>query len=244
MINDIFTILWKEIREMLAHKPNLRGGWLGVIFFVAVFGVFLPLQSGREWLTSPQSIMVWTWVPFILVNSVVADSFAGERERHTLETLLASRLSDRAILFGKIAAAILYGWGLTLISILLGVIVGNIAFWQGRLIFFSPGLSLGILLTSFLVALLAASLGVLVSLRASSVRQAQQTLSIAMFIVIIPLLILPMLPLETRRRIGEFLSATDLRTLGFLAILILGLIDAGLLGVSLVRFQRSRLILD
>jgi hypothetical protein len=85
---------------------------------------------------------------------------------------------------------------------------------------------------------------VLVSLRASSVRQAQQTLSMAMFVVIIPLLILPVLPPEMRSRIGEFLAATDLRTVGWLAVLIVGLIDVALLGACLARFQRSRLILD
>ena len=37
--------------------------------------------------------VMWMWFSLLLVINVVADSFAGERERHTLETLLASRLS-------------------------------------------------------------------------------------------------------------------------------------------------------
>ena len=37
---------------------------------------------------------------------MIADGIPGERERHTLETLLASRLSDRSILLGKVMAAV------------------------------------------------------------------------------------------------------------------------------------------
>ena len=72
---------------------------------IAVFGVFLPLQNGASWVTSPITMVYWAWMPLMLVTGVIADSFAGERERHTLETLLASRLPDRAILLGKVAAA-------------------------------------------------------------------------------------------------------------------------------------------
>ncbi|UCD40705.1 MAG: hypothetical protein JSV69_08835 [Chloroflexota bacterium] len=101
MINDILSIMWKEIRELILQRSGLRGGWIGLLILIAVFGVLFPLQSGPDWLVTPTTILMWAWVPFILVNSVVADSFAGERERHTLETLLASRLSDQAILIGK-----------------------------------------------------------------------------------------------------------------------------------------------
>jgi ABC-2 type transport system permease protein len=104
----------------LFQRGSLRGGWLGLVIFVAVFGILLPLQSGRGWVESPTGLAVWAWVPFLLVSSVVADSFAGERERHTLETLLASRLPDRAILFGKLATAVGYGWGFALLSLSTG----------------------------------------------------------------------------------------------------------------------------
>jgi ABC-2 type transport system permease protein len=55
-------------------------------------------------------------------------SVAGERERRTLETLLASRLDERAILFGKLLAARAYGWGLTLLSLLLGAASVSLAY--------------------------------------------------------------------------------------------------------------------
>jgi ABC-2 type transport system permease protein len=116
MIADVWTVIWKEWRELLRQRESMRGGVLRLLIFVGVFGIFLPLQVGREWINSPKLLMLWAWVPLFLVSSVVADGFAGERERHTLETLLASRLSDRAILFGKLGAALSYGFGLAMIG--------------------------------------------------------------------------------------------------------------------------------
>ena len=53
----------------------------------------------------------------MMVSSLVADSFAGERERHTLETLLASRLPDRAILAGKLLVPVAVAWGAALLAL-------------------------------------------------------------------------------------------------------------------------------
>ncbi|UCH58493.1 MAG: ABC transporter permease subunit, partial [Anaerolineales bacterium] len=136
MIKDTWTIIKKEWREILLQSPGLRGGRLGLLVFIAVFGIFLPLQSGRAWLNSPTNLLIWGWVPFLLVSGVVADSFAGERERHTLETLLASRLSDRSILAGKLLAALGYGWGITLVSLLVALVTINVVHGQGELLLF------------------------------------------------------------------------------------------------------------
>lgn len=201
MISDLTTMIWKEWKELFVQGPKLRGGWMGMLIFMGVFGVLLPLQTGREWVETPATLLVWAWVPFLLVNSVVADSFAGER--HTLETLLASRLSDRVILLGKIGAAMLYGWGLTLAGLLIGLVTVNIVHGQGQILMFSLQVGLGILVLTFLVAVLAAAVGVLVSLRAASVRQAQQTLSVAFLLLFIPLFLLPLLPEAVRLRLAE-----------------------------------------
>ena len=137
MIRDVRTIIWKEIKEILGRRGLLKGGKAGIFIMLACFGVFMPLQFGRQWLASPMAMVYWAWVPFLLVSGVVADSFAGERERHTLETLLASRLPDRAILAGKIGAALVYGWGLTLGCVLLGAAAMTIVHGRGKVIFYS-----------------------------------------------------------------------------------------------------------
>lgn len=244
MTSDIITVIWKEIRELSLQRSGLRGGWAGLLILIAVFGILFPLQSGRDWLTTPTTILMWAWVPFILVNSVVADSFAGERERHTLETLLASRLSDRAILIGKICSAIAYGWGITLIGILVALLTINISFGAGNLLFFPLINGLAIFSLSFLVAWLAAGLGVLVSLRAASVRQAQQTLSLAFLFLFVPLLLLPMLPNSIQAMVTNALRGLDFQTIGIIAAIFLLVIDLILFIIAQRRFNRARLILD
>ena len=244
MTGDIATVMWKELKELVFVRSNLRGGWMGLVIVIAVFGIFLPLQSGPQWLQSGLGIAVWAWVPFMMVSSVVADSFAGERERHTLETLLASRLTDRAILFGKLGASVGYGWGLTLASSLLALITINIVYGRGRLLLYPPEIALGIIGLSFLVALLAAGLGVLISLRAATVRQAQQTFSIINLVLFIPLFIFPALPEETKMRIIRALSQVNPELLAVLLPGLLALIDIALVAAALARFRRSRLILD
>lgn len=244
MIFDIATIVWKEIHELLFQRGRFRGGWVGMIFFIAVFGIFMPLQTGPSWVQSPVTLIYWAWVPFLLVSSVVADSIAGERERRTLETLLASRLSDLAILLGKIAASIAYGWGLTLISIFLGLISLNLVFGKEKLILYPWDIGIGILLLSFLIATLAAGLGVLVSLRAATARQAQQTFSIAFFLLFVPMFLVPLLPPEWQARIVQTLANVNLRTIPFVIGGILFVIDLFLIWLGMARFKRAQLILD
>jgi ABC-2 type transport system permease protein len=243
-MSDILTVIWKEWKELFTQGPRFRGGWIGMLVFIGVFGVLMPLQSGRGWVESPGTLLVWSWVPFLLVNSVVADSFAGERERHTLETLLASRLSDRAILFGKIGAAMVYGWGMTLLGLLLGLVTVNLAHGAGQLLLFPTPALLGILALSLLVAALSAGIGVLVSLRAATVRQAQQTLSVAFLVLFIPLFLLPLLPEAWRLTLAQAAQRADpARWLAIAAAVLLSL-DVALLGIAMRRFQRARLILD
>ena len=127
MIADILTVASKELREILTFGGDARGrGKFSLLILVGIFGIFFPLQSGREWVTSSMSIMVWGWMPFLWVSGIVSDLFAGERERHTLEALLATRLSDQSILYGKLLASITYGVSLTWLVLLSSIVTINI----------------------------------------------------------------------------------------------------------------------
>lgn len=244
MMVDTLTMVKKEWREILLLGPGLRGGRLSLLVLLVVFGIFLPLQSGPEWLESPLNLFIWGWVPFLLVGGVVADSFAGERERHTLETLLASRLSDRAILAGKILATVTYGWGITMACMLVALITVNIVHGGGRLLLFPWKIGIAAVTASLLVSFLAASLGVLVSLRSATVRQAQQVFSLAFIVLFIPLFLLPLLPEEWRLKIMQTLSQVDVESIILGVLFLLLVLDLGLLVAALRRFQRTRLILE
>ncbi len=94
----------KELGDLLGRigrRPVTR-----TLAVVGVFGLLIPLRfSGTANL--PAFFAVFT--AFLPARLVAIDAYAGERERGTLEALLASPLSDRAIAVGKVAAATAYG---------------------------------------------------------------------------------------------------------------------------------------
>jgi len=131
MKQDILTVIWKERQGLLYQRGGrARAIWL---LFVAVvmIAILLPLQMGEEWFTSAWSVIAALILPLMLVGTAVPESFAGERERHTLPTLLASRLPDCAILFGKMGAPARYTLGLTCVMHLVSRTVVNVAKWNG-----------------------------------------------------------------------------------------------------------------
>ncbi|MFN7945785.1 MAG: ABC transporter permease subunit [Blastocatellia bacterium] len=246
MIADLRTMMWKEWKELLLQHGSLRSGLIPMVIIpLGMMGVLLPWQMGRAWVESPLTLALWAWLPLMLATSMIADSFAGERERHTLETLLASRLPDRAILFGKIGAVVAYGWGLTLLSVLLGLITINLTEDRSELLLYSRGVAVGIVVLSLLGSGLAAGAGVLVSLRAATVRQAQQILMIAiMLLLFVPVYGVQLLSEQWRARIVNALLAGGRTWFLLILMIVLAALDAALLIAAMAQFRRARLILD
>ena len=243
MIYDVVTVAQKELKEILLQRGSLRGGLMNLLIILAITGILFPLDNGPSWLTSPLSLITMIWMPLLMSMGLIADSFAGERERHTLETLLATRLSDRAILFGKIGASITYAVGLTLAGALLGAVTINVQYPGAG--FYSPSLLAGMLVFGLLGSLLISAMGVLVSLRAENVRQAYQRMSIGYLALVLPLAFGPrFLPQETQIQIMQWLSGLNLIQAAAAGAGLLALIDAVLVWLCLARFQRARLIAD
>lgn len=246
MLTDLITMVRKEWKELLLSRGGWRGGLIAtVIIPLGILGVFMPWQSGRQWLSSPLLPVTWSWLPWLLVAALVADSFAGERERKTLETLLASRLSDRAILFGKIAALAGYGWGLTLGALVLGIITSN-AVDPGPLWMWPSFNTVAVIVVlGLLTSLLAAAGGVLISLRASSVRQAAQINSLGLlFLMFSVILAAQLVPASWKVRIAMAFAPPNLVRTELLIAAVLLAVDVVLLAAAMARFQRARLILD
>lgn len=237
-MNDIWTMMWKEAKDLL-----FQGGWRASIrplLLIGILGVYLPLQFGLQWLAlSPIEMYVILWIPFSVIISFIGDAIAGERERHTLETLLASRISDRAILLGKVIATVGYAWGMALGGLLLGLVLVNLFSGYGSWAFYHPlDVLLEALALSLLTCILGASAGVLISLRSATVRQAQQILSIGTLVLIFGgIFALQALPVN-------FVASLTYAQFLLLAMAVIAVLDAILLGVSLVSFRRSRLIVS
>ena len=128
MLSDVRTVMWKERKSLFRFRGS-RSKLILTLLSPVFLGVYMPISMGTDWLESVFSPVLSVFLPVIFVSLTVPDSFAGERERHTLETLLASRLPDRAILFGKALTGILFASGGMLAFLLLGVIAVNVAHW-------------------------------------------------------------------------------------------------------------------
>ena len=245
MIADILTMARKELMEFRDQLLRLRRGGLSALIVLLMLGIFTPLQMGPLWLTSPLMLAYWPLLSSGMVSTLIADAFAGERERHTLETLLASRLSDTSILLGKVLAAILYGLLFTFANITVGIISINLKHFGGG--FQSPPL-VHIAYMLVLVTLACSTLagiGVFISLKAATVRQAQQTLGIIMMVMFIG----PVLFIQFLDPAGRVSLANKLTTLGTArmvgwATAVLFTVSLTLILMAMARFRRGKLTLD
>lgn len=243
MLSDVYTMIWKEWKELFASRAAGRGTLLSTLIILGILGVFLPLQVGAEWFTQPLTLIVWAWMPIFLTLGMVTDSFAGERERHTLETLLATRLPDAAILLGKALAAVLYGWGVAVLSLLLAALTLNLSL-KGGPYFYAPEFFAAALGFSLLSTGLFAGLGVLASLRAPTARQAYQRLSLILLVFYFLPFGVQFLPADWRLAILGALMRLDLTSVmaGMMGALLV--LNLGVLSLCFRRFQRARLLLD
>jgi ABC-2 type transport system permease protein len=245
MMRDIFTVAWKEWLEFRDQLLRLRRGGLSALIVVLMLGIITPLQMGPLWMSSPLMLAYWPLLSSGMVSTLIADAFAGERERHTLETLLSTRLSDTSILLGKVLAAILYGLVFTFANVFVGAITLAIRHYgEGVLVLDASHIGYMLLLVTLACSTLA-GVGVFISLKAATVRQAQQTLGIIMMVLFIG----PVLFVQFLDSAGRVSLAARLTTLGtgrLVAWASVTLLTAStiLILMAMARFRRGKLALD
>ena len=238
-MSDIRTVMWKEWKELVAQRGTLAM----LAIYLVLFAVIMPAQQGEEWLRSPVGVAQMLFVPLFAVLAIVADSFAGERERHTLDTLLAGQLPDSAILTGKVLTGVLYGWTLTLVGLAASVVSVNLTAKHDGLLMYDRAVLLGAIGLSLGLLGLVTALGILVSLRASTVRQAQQALSLSLFALGGGAVVLAAkVPENWRRAFSHRFSGLGSGERALAATLLLLVLDAIVLAVVAARFRRPRLI--
>lgn len=239
MIDDMLTVIWKERKGLFVSRGSRLRAMVNLFIPVLLVAIYIPWNEGPGWVSSPVALFALI-IPMLLVGTTIPDSFAGERERHTLSTLLASRLPDRAVLFGKLAVAVGYGWLVTLIAILLGLVTVNTTHWEGHVLLYSPTVAVADVVLSFLVATFVAVVGILISLRTATVQAAQQLL---MTVMLIPPLVLGVIFSVFHKQIGNALGGIDFMQVVLIAMGVLIALDAVLLLATMARFRRARLIL-
>ena len=200
------------------------------------------LQASLIGLTLPQQtvvlFLVYMMAPFflivpVMVSSVIAaDSFAGEKERKTLESLLYTPTSDRELLLAKMLGAWLPAVAVAWLGFLLYAAIVNLAGWptMGRIFFPTLMWVVLVIWVAPAVAGLGLSAMVLVSVRAQGFQDAYQLGALA----ILPILVL---------LIGQ---ATGVIYFNVALVLLLGLllwiVDAVLIVFGNRTFRRSELI--
>jgi ABC-2 type transport system permease protein len=246
MTTDFMTILWKEWKEILLQRSAGGGGARQPLIVALIVGVLMPLRMGPQHYFGPGTPLLLMVMSAAAISAVVAEAFAGERERHTLETLLASRLSDQAILLGKFGACVGYGWLISIACGLLGIVTVNVANWHGQILMFHDAASwLGLILGPPLLGAAVASAGVFVSLHAATVRQAQQTLGVGLMVLIFGIVFgYGALSEAWKARLMQIVLGWSLTELILLGAGVVLAIDLALVLAAMARFQRAKLVLD
>jgi ABC-2 type transport system permease protein len=241
---DIRTVIWKEWHSLIQGQS--RRQLMIMVAMLAFWAIWLPVQTGADWMTDGViSILISVLLPALVVAVTVPPAFAGERERKTLGTLLATRLPDEAILFGKLVVPVLAGVMAMVAVLLIGLVAANAASWDGTPRFYDPDVIVPDIVIGFLVAVMAAALGVAISLRARRVQDAQQTISMMLMLPAMGLGFGLFLLAEFTGGIAQVaaeLEGVNGWLVALVIVLILAAADVALLGIARRRFRRGRLI--
>jgi ABC-2 type transport system permease protein len=117
-----------RLTDLLARMPaGLQASFAGYSDAQRVV-VFL-----LEYVMAPMFLIV----PVMVASVIAADSFAGEKERKTLEALLYTPTSDREVFVAKLLSAWLPSMAVALIGFLLYAVTVNVVGWptMGRIFF-------------------------------------------------------------------------------------------------------------
>lgn len=245
MIADLRTVVWKEWRSVWGGRARrqilLTGGML------SIWAVIFPIQMGDRFVTDPVLMGIQAVIlPMVVAGIVVPDAIAGERERHTLRTLLASRLPDRSILFGKLGFAVILGWLTSPLLLAVALIVTNIVALDQAPLFYDPAMLLGALILAFLVALFTGAVGIFVSMRAATAQEAQQ---LTLMGIMVPAMVLGVgatllfMQRDLARQLIDWLGSAEAGYVFIGVVVLIALVDAVLVLAADRRFRRSRLAL-
>jgi ABC-type Na+ efflux pump permease subunit len=170
-------------------------------------------------------------VPLMVSSVIAADSFAGEKERKTLEALLYTPLTDREILVGKMLGAWLPAVAIAWVGAALYATVANIASGPtlGYMLFPNPMWVALALWVAPAVAGTGLGVTVLISARAKTFQEAYQLGGV----VVLPIILLV---------VGQ---ATGVAVFSTLLVVLLGLAfwltNAGLLSIGGRMFRRDEI---
>jgi sodium transport system permease protein len=169
--------------------------------------VAAPLAVSHKDLSTPEARrgMILSFLPYLFILSaflggayLIIDATAGERERQSLEPLLATPASRGAIVSGKIAAACSIGF-LTLLLTLLALKLGSqLAPGIARTLDVSVPAIAKMLLVLLPMLFIGTTLLTYIAAGAKSVKEAQSYMSLLMLLPMVPTIMLMVSPVKTQ----------------------------------------------
>lgn len=168
----------------------------------------------------------------VTIPAVVAsDSFAGEKERKTIEALLAAPISDNELFLGKVLVSFVPTILLSYLSATLYCVIINLGLMNLGVSYFLPDAAFIILLIMLpLFALLGIEITVFISVRVKGFREAQQIAGV----IIIPILALVVL--------NAFNISIFVFPWNVILIVSIGVLDIALYGLAIKKFGRENII--
>ncbi|MEJ2243025.1 MAG: ABC transporter permease subunit [Candidatus Bathyarchaeota archaeon] len=182
MISVFIPVILTLIPRVVSGSEADLGG-----FVPLVQNLPLPVQDQLAAMSELQIMIyvmaIYFFAPFFLIiplmaSSVLAsDSFAGEKERKTIEGLLATPISDSELLFGKMLVSFIPSMLVTIISFVVYTIIFDVlsfGLFNGMLLLPSLDWILLIFGLAPTVALASIGLTVIISAKVKGFREAQQ----------------------------------------------------------------------
>ncbi len=183
-------------------------------------------------------VLVYMFAPLFLIlpmmtaSTIAAGSFAGEKERRTLEALLYTPATDAELVLGKMLSALVPAILVSLVGAVLYAAVANLSAWSTMHQIFIPNAMWIVLIVWLSPAAAALGLGtmILVSTKVSTFQDAYQFGSM----VVIPVVLLIL------GQIGGVVYLSPIFV--FLVGLVLWVVDAVILWFAVRTFRRSEII--
>ncbi len=171
-------------------------------------------------------------LPLMVASVVAADSFAGEKERKTLEALIYTPTTDLELFIAKTLSAFVLAVAVSLVGFVLYGLTANLAAWgtMGEVFFPNTAWIVLVLWVSPATAALGLGATVLVSSKVNSFQEANQIAGV----IVLPILLLMVAQISGAMYLSVWLTA--------LLGLVFWLIAAVLLWFGVRTFKRSEII--
>lgn len=258
-LNRVWAVFWKDSRDLLKNKGLLASmGVLPLVLIIVPTGVVaayawkpndpaltamalyydpnLPSGANAAMYLIERSLVDWfslyLLMPVFVPVLISSQAVAGEKERRTLEPLLASPVTAAEILAGKSLTSLVPSVLITFVAFLILSIAVNVVCWP---LFHAPVMpnkmwTFGILVVAPLFAFFGNAIAVIISARVGEARMAQQISGVIM---------LPLIGLFGSQVAGFLKAGTSYYA--WLAVIVL-VLDVILVFIGIKLFDRERLI--